>query len=329
MKHKAVVIGCGFIGARYSDAPGVHSHAQAYSIHPSMELAGLCDLDPTVLKTATGHWKVNGSTDALELCKSIMPQVVSICTPDAAHFQTAKRIVVGVRPAVLIMEKPIAMTIAEAEELLGLAQQHGVNVLVNYSRRFSPAFQYLKNALQDGEYGKPLRVFIRYGKGLFHNGTHAIDLLRLLLREPAQAKGFAKTWGPEGDDSYSAMIEFKNGTSVILEAFDERVCTVFECDFIAEKRRFAFELGGQKWRFYRNQQSTVFPGYRNYIQLQESEIDPVFSEPLAKNLYWLVDNAVNVLEKNAPLICSGDDALQALRWAQAIKDSYEDSCAGR
>ena len=302
--------------------PGVHSHAQAYDAQARVELAGLCDTDPARRGAAGALWNVTTHADADTLCKKVQPDIVSICTPDATHAAVARTVLTAPRaPRVLFVEKPLATTTRDAIEVLELARERGATIVVNYSRRFSRAFQAIRDELQTGVHGRPLLARVVYGKGLLHNGGHAIDLLRFWFGEPLKAVGEARAWGPEGDQTFSADLWLPNDCRARLEAFDERVATVFEMDVLCERTRLRFLAGGARWEFASVGDSPAYAGYRSYNVTARAGEDARFADPLGRCLEHAVDNVVAVLDGTATPLCTGSDGLAVLTWVEAIRAS--------
>lgn len=320
-RYRAAVIGCGRIGSGYSESarfPGVHSHAQAYQQHPRTELVGVADTDEAAATAGGLTWEVAASTDPVALCRKHEPELVSICTPDHSHAAVALSILREAPPRALLIEKPLALSAADAASVVEAAQRTGTLVAVNYTRRFSPAFQAIRAELAAGLHGRVELVRILYGKGLRHNGSHAIDLLRFWFGEPTQASGRAVSWGPGDDETWSADLLFPNGVRAMLEGFDERIATVFEADCLAEKSRWRFALGGLQWEFFENGESPLYAGYRNYIPTGRERTDSRFEQPLAGCLAAAVSNLVDAVEGRTSLLCSGADGLATLECIEQL-----------
>jgi predicted dehydrogenase len=323
--YSAVVVGCGRIGSTSSaetSGEGVHSHAQAYVDHPRTRLAAVCDVDPSRSAAASQKWGARAATDAVEICRSVQPHIVSLCTPDDTHYPLARALLEQAPPRALLIEKPLALTSAEGEELLALAARKSCLVAVNYvnyTRRFAPAFRAIADELREGTHGRPLFVRVLYGKGLLHNGSHAIDLLRSWLGEPQRVATGPAEWGPPGDDSVSADLWFDGGARARLDAFDERAATVFELDLLAERSRIALTQGGREWTFHDIADSPHHAGYRTYVPSGRERTDARFQRPLSRALWRAVDNLVAALDGTASLLCSGLDGVAALRWVERIR----------
>ena len=117
---------------------GIYNHAAAYRACPETELVAVCDADPARLARATERWKVEAKyVDASELLSKAQPEIVSICTPDATHFTLIKAALETPSVRAILAEKPLALEVSQARELVELARARGVALAVNYSRRYS------------------------------------------------------------------------------------------------------------------------------------------------------------------------------------------------
>lgn len=318
--YRAVVIGCGRIGSSLTaDArePGIHSHAQAYREHPRTELAGLSDTDEDRLAKAVRDWGVPGDVEAVALCRRMRPDIVSVCTPDATHAEIAREIIAAAPPRLLFIEKPIAGTVAEAEAVADAARRAGVAIAVDHTRRYIPAFRVIGDELRQGIHGRPLLARGIYGKGLRHNGVHAIDILRLWLGEPTQVRGRPAVWGPDDDPTFDLALEFGDARAY-LDAFDERVATVFEMELLTEHARIRFRDGGDRWDFAEVGASARYDGYRVYVPTDRGQRDPLFQRPLAFALRHAIDDLVHWLDGKGALACDASEATAALRVIERV-----------
>jgi predicted dehydrogenase len=146
---KAGVIGLGRIGVEFPD-----SHAQAYKDCTRTELVYLWDIDEDRIDKWCRHYSVVNREDI---------DILSICTPPETHcseVERALRVFKGLRA--IYLEKPIALTLGEADKIITLCEDKKVILQVNHQRRF----------------GQPTFYFNR---GVLNNGTHAVDMLRQLL----------------------------------------------------------------------------------------------------------------------------------------------------
>jgi len=319
--YRAVVVGCGRIGSSLSQEarePGIHSHAQAYREHPRTELAGLSDTDEGRLAKAVRDWGVPGDPDAVALCQRIRPDVVSVCTPDTTHAEIAREIIASAPPRLLFIEKPIAGGVTEAESVADAARRADVAIAVDHTRRYVPAFRTIADELRHGIHGRPLLVRGLYGKGLRHNGVHAVDLLRFWLGEPTRVRGRRAAWGPDDDPTFDVALEFGE-VRAYLDAFDERVATVFEMELLTERGRIGFYDGGDRWEFAEVGTSARYAGYRTYVPTDRGRRDPLFQRPLALALRHAVDDLVRWLDGEGALACDASEAIAALHIIERVR----------
>ena len=79
-------------------------------------------------------------------------------TPETTHFPMAKEALQAGKH--VLMEKPIAITLAEADELVALARNNNLKFTIGYSQRFNPKYAYIKRCLDDGTLGEPVSALV-------------------------------------------------------------------------------------------------------------------------------------------------------------------------
>lgn len=315
---RALVVGCGRIGSRFSEdarLPGVYSHAEAFQLDPRTELVGLVDSDEEERDRAGRKWNCIANGDLASALESSNPELVSICTPDATHLEIVKQVVSHPSVRALIMEKPLAEDLVSAERIVDLVQSSGKELFLNYSRRFSPAYQHLRDGVREQRWGKPVLSRFLYGKGLLHNGSHALDLLRFLFGELKELSWLSEVVEDHGEAAGDVQVTMKGPGRAVLQHVPESVATLFEGDLIFERARWQFELGGSQWRFF-EPQSAMFAGYTNFVPADS--LPDEFEDPLGPCLPGLVDNVIQSLAGEAEPLCSGSDGLTLMRAMQSL-----------
>jgi predicted dehydrogenase len=112
---------------------------------PQVDLVGIVDIEPQRVQPLAETYNTSALTDYRELLGEV--DVVSIAVPTVLHYQVAREFLdAGVH---VLIEKPIAPTLAEAEELFEVADQRGVMLHVGHVERFNGAVQELKNIVRD------------------------------------------------------------------------------------------------------------------------------------------------------------------------------------
>jgi len=316
-KHRAIIIGAGNIGAFFDDPESKHilTHAHAYSIHPDFELVGFVDVDTERAKKAAEIWGGVAYPDINSVFSAEKEiDVVSVCTPDQFHSEVIKNLLE--KPIKLIFaEKPLTQSVAEAEEAVRIAKTKNISILVNYSRRFLPEFQEIASSIKSRKYGNFLVGNGYYNKGVLHNGSHLIDLVRFLVGEVSDSKTIALDNDFYADDpSCSAVLNLNNGKNLTILSAPATFFTIFELDLVFEKGRIEIRDSGNQIEISKIAESDVFKNYKYLVS------DRKISSSLDKAIYFAVDNISNHINSNVKLICDGGEAILDLETAINIKE---------
>ncbi len=312
---RAVVIGCGWIGAGTARDPttvGVQSHAEAYARHPRITLVGLADHDlGRAQAAASAFGPCSAFNDPVEMLSTLRPDIVSICTPDESHAAMLRLALSPSSTRAVIMEKPLDVAFDEARALVQMASQKGVILSVNYSRRFCPAFQQLRHELRQGVFGRVQQVHGYYGKGIIHNGTHWLDLLRYLIGD-IEHVAVPTTLRPD-EHTPSAQIICAGGIPATLSALDHTAFTLFEMDILGTAGRVRILNGGHRILRSRIVESPLYAGY---VNLGDEDIQ---LHCLKDAIVHAVDDLLACLEgRAAQPACTGADAVACLESATAL-----------
>lgn len=130
-KLKAAVIGTGHLG---------REHARIYAALESAELVAVCDTNEAAGKAIAEKYNTRFIRDYRELFGHVA--AVSVATPTVSHHEiTCACLDAGIS---VLVEKPISHTLAEADEMIALAQAKGLTLQVGHIERFNPAFRALQ-----------------------------------------------------------------------------------------------------------------------------------------------------------------------------------------
>lgn len=191
MQMEVAVIGTGWCGGIRSET--LSRSALVKKLH-------VCEIRPDRLKEIAALTNAATATlDYQDIVKNPDIKVVYISTtPESTHYPIA-RDCLKARKHVLL-EKPIAMELFEADELIALAKRNNVKFTIGYSQRFNTKFAYAKKKLTDGTLGQPVSVMVSrhlsrsLGKKIASRvrlspaameSTHDLDMVFWLL-EPAK-----------------------------------------------------------------------------------------------------------------------------------------------
>lgn len=195
---RVAVIGCGLVAQR--------SHLPAYVAAPEAELAAVVSGHRETAETVAaqfGHPRVHGSWQEAVADPDV--DAIDICTPNSLHAPIA--IAAARAGKHVIVEKPMATTLADADAMVGAAREAGVTLMVAHNLRFVPIYQAIQKAMAEGTIGAPFSargIFMHAGPeefwgatsswfwqeqdagggSLLDMGIHMIDLLRWIIGRP-------------------------------------------------------------------------------------------------------------------------------------------------
>jgi predicted dehydrogenase len=214
---------------------GESFHAPVIGGVRGMELA--CILERKGTRAREKYPEVRVARSAGELLEDKEIQLCVIATPNDSHFELAKTCLLAGRD--VVVDKPLAPTYAECEELVRLATERGRLITVYQNRRWDGDFQTVKKIVEQGKLGRVVEYECRYdrfrpepkanawreradqpGAGvLFDLGPHLIDQALVLFGEPSAitASAFCARETSRVDDSFDVCLEY-TGLRAMLRA---------------------------------------------------------------------------------------------------------------
>ena len=155
-EHRVALIGAGRIaGVHLGYARGV----------PATRVVAVCDADPgraeefALARNVPAHF-----TDVEEMMRRTEPNIVHVVTPPATHATLAIAAMRG--GANVLVEKPMAMTVAEAVRMEEVAREHGRRLCVDHNRLFDPVVLKARRLVADGTLGEVVAVEVHQGVNL-------------------------------------------------------------------------------------------------------------------------------------------------------------------
>ncbi|BCW61541.1 Gfo/Idh/MocA family oxidoreductase [Paenarthrobacter sp. MSM-2-10-13] len=247
----AAVIGCGDIST---------IHFAALATMDNAELVAVCDTDPDRLQAAEAAHGVPGYADYLDMLQKVRPDVVHVCTPHHLHASVAADCLE--RGVNVIVEKPLAHTLAEGQRLIEVAERSEAKIAVCFQNRYNATSQAMHELLDGGTLGqvigasatvmwhrdasyyrnRPWRgTWAEGGGGLMMNqAIHTVDLLQWLVGDVAKVEGHASTRSLGGvievEDTAEFVAEHVNGArSVFYSTLANAVNAPVTLDIVTEK----------------------------------------------------------------------------------------------
>jgi UDP-N-acetylglucosamine 3-dehydrogenase len=175
---RVAVIGVGSMG---------RNHARVFRDLDGVDLLGVSDRDAGVAGAVAARYGVRAYGSYQEMLDREKPQAVTVAVPTSAHFPVAKYALE--HGCHVLVEKPIAGTLEEAEQLVAVAGDRAI-LMVGHIERFNPAVTELKQRLTAGELGRifqiqarrwgPFPPRIRDVGVVIDLATHDVDIMRYL-----------------------------------------------------------------------------------------------------------------------------------------------------
>lgn len=208
---KIGVIGAGHLGK---------IHLMLAQQSEQYELVGFYDQDTdsaTTLASEKGYHRFNSYDELLQKA-----DVVDIVTPTVSHHKTAKQALEAGKH--IFVEKPIAKTVEEGQELIELARENGVKAQVGHVERFNPAFQSVKDRIDHPMFIETHRLAEFNPRGtdvpvVLDLMIHDIDaILSVVKSEVSQVNASGVSVLSDTPDIANARIFFENGCVANLTA---------------------------------------------------------------------------------------------------------------
>jgi UDP-N-acetyl-2-amino-2-deoxyglucuronate dehydrogenase len=232
---RTALVGCGDVSV---------VHLSAIAALPQAELVGVADVDPARAKATSAP-----AFDSLEnLIDAVRPDVVHICTPHDQHADLAVEALD--RGVAVLLEKPVARTVADAERVIAAAGTHpDVKIGVCLQNRYNPPVAAARDLLASGELGavrggsatvfwhrdaayyanRPWRGhYAESGGGvLINQAIHTVDLMQWLLGDVTGVRGHAGTYGLDGvidvEDTAHLLLDHDGGARSVVFATNTNV----------------------------------------------------------------------------------------------------------
>jgi len=278
-KIRCVVIGCGRIGSsleddRLREKPA--SHAGAIAKNRETVLVGGADPEPEARIEFARRWKLPLSSvyeTAEQMLETLRPDIVHIASDTESHISLLKTCLAD-RIPVIVLEKPVGMSLEEAKDLLPLveqAEQEGTSrVIVNHERRFSRDFRFLRSIIESEELGTLKAIHSRLYMGLekppaqvlWHDGTHLVDIITFLAGpwDVTAVQGNAD----HTENPFMALGETRNREETALVSIDcspGRDFLGFELDVEFSSGRI--RAGNGIWEVWKSEPSPWYEAFRS------------------------------------------------------------------
>ena len=226
---RVALVGCGRIS---------RNHLESIDKVQGIRLVAVADADIERARAVGAAHNVPAFGSLEEMLAAVPSDLVSVCTPSGLHPQHG--IIAARAGRHVLTEKPMAISLAAAGELVQACDAAGVQLFVVKQNRLNPAIQLLKRAVEKGRFGRlymanvtvrwtrpqsyydaePWRGTWEFDGGAFMNqASHYVDLMQWLMgpAESVMAKTATQARRIEAEDSGVAVVKFRSGALGVME----------------------------------------------------------------------------------------------------------------
>ena len=302
------------------------NHLRHLSTRTDCELVAVADPAPELVAGAVAKTGAAGFADALAMINEAPLDAIVIAAPTTAHAPLALAAIERGLP--VLVEKPLAATVAEGIELVAAARARGVPVQVGHVERFNPAVLELGRRIAKGWVGTlysitsrragPFPARIRDVGVTIDLATHDADILSWVAGE-RPTRVYAETaqrLHVSNEDLLFGLLHFPSGATGMLDvnwltpAKRRQLSVVgesgmFELDYLTQRLTFTSADVGSP---------TIIDGYATTFEGNVVVIDVASREPLAAEL----DAFLAVARSGGRPVVDGEDGLWALAIASGL-----------
>ena len=330
-KLRVAVIGLGRIASTIDDEKekydGGHlpyAHIACYRAVPEVEIVGMSDTWEEQREAARQRWGFDGLyADYRQMLEETRPDIVSVCTSAKPRGEILTAIANGGYGVKAIWaEKPITLSLAEADEAIEACAKAGIALAVNCTRRWRDDYRQALELLQDGVIGDLLYVQSRAQCGLSHNGSHLITTLTMYM--PGRAISLVgdaeiDVERPNDDFAGSAVISFPGRVRGYVRGFANGPAEKSH-DLVGTHGAIRILNDAREIELW-----TQEPGIDNYASQKGLGAFGRRFFPAAHRLRSggvnAIYNIIDCLDSGDQPHCSGEDSREALEIAIAIRES--------
>lgn len=331
------ILGCGRIAKRHADLLGSGQIKGA-------KLVAVCDTVPARADAFSTRHGVPGFTSLDAMLAQPGVDVVSVLTPSGMHADHAVRIAQSGRH--VVVEKPMALTLPDADRMIDAADRAGVRLFVVKQNRFNVPVVKARAALDAGRFGKLVLGTVRVrwcreqayydqdgwrgtwrqdGGVIANQASHHVDMLTWFMGpvESIHARAARALVDIEAEDTAVATLRFRSGALGIIEATGATRPKDLEGSLSVLGSGGTVEIGGfavnkiRHWQF-------VTPIEEDAEVMERFSVNPPNVYGFGHQAYY--EHVVDCLERNSEALVDGHEGRASLELVAAI---YESMASGR
>jgi predicted dehydrogenase len=329
-----VLVGCGRIAQRHAQLLGDGQIEGA-------RLVAVCDIVEDRSQALAERYGVPAYTDISEMLAHHQPDLAAILTESGNH--AAHAIAAAHQGAHVMVEKPMALTLSDADEMIETCDRMGVRLFVVKQNRFNRPVIKLREALESGRFGKLVMGSVRVrwcrpqayydqaswrgtwaldGGVLTNQASHHVDLLEWMMGDVDSVFAMTRTAlaNIETEDTAVVALRFSNGALGVIEATTATRPKDLEGSISILGEQGTVEIGGfavnqmKTWQFKdeEDDDAEVFEQY---------SVNPPDVYGFGHRAYY--EHVVAALRHGGPNLVDGLEGRRSLELITAIYESVE------
>jgi len=328
------LVGCGRIAKRHSELLGLGEIEGA-------KLAAVCDIVPEKAQAISERFGIPSFSDMDEMARSVDIDVFVVLTESGRHAEHVINLAKYGKH--IMVEKPMALSLADADAMIRACDDAGVKLFVVKQNRFNVPVQKLREAVEAGRFGKMVLGTVRVrwarpqsyydqdpwrgtwafdGGVLTNQASHHVDLLEWMLGdvESVFAKATTALVDIEAEDTAVVVLKFTNGALGVIEATTAVRPKDLEGSISVLGEKGTVEIGG----FAVNQMK-----HWNFVEPEESDAEVIERYSVnPPNVYGYghqayYDHVIDSILNDKKHLVDGLEGRRSLELINAIYESVE------
>lgn len=331
---KFALVGCGRIAKRHAELLG---NGQIDGAH----LAAVCDVDADKARRIGEQFSIPWFVDMHEMMRSVAVDALSVLTESGHHAKDV--IALTAYQKHIVVEKPMAITLDDADAMIRACDQAGIKLFVVKQNRFNVPVVKLREARDAGRFGKMVLGTVRVrwcrpqayynqdtwrgtwamdGGVLTNQASHHIDLLEWMMGDVESVFAMSKTAlvDIEAEDTAVVTLRFKNGALGVIEATTATRPNDLEGSISILGEGGSVEIGGfavnkmKVWQF-------VQPEPGDELVMDNYSVNPPSVYGFGHHAYY--EHVVDCIKNKKQHLVDGLEGRRSLELISAIYESIE------
>lgn len=323
------IIGCGFIAKK---------HAKAIEAINGAKLIAVSDKVPSAMQPYVEEYGADAYEDLDEMLSRKDIDVVCVCTPTGLHASIAIKAANAKKH--IILEKPIAMTLEETDEIIDVCKKNKVKLAIVHPNRFRPVVMELRKILDSNMLGKisHANAIVNWnrnqeyydqsywrgtkafdGGALMNQAIHNLDLLLWFMGEPVEVFSMEATRirNIEAEDVSVGLVKFNSGALGVVQASTSVYKQNFEESITIFGEKGTVKIGGK---------NAIFFDHLEVEGMSEEEINAL-KEEIKKDPFGvpghqrIIEDLIEAIKEDREPAVSGEEGRKSLELVLSFYES--------